>query len=253
MGLFDLPAPLLAWIDQTILAALPPVARLVAWGLIGSVLSMALYKAISPQARIARLRDAALEARRRMTAYDGEFSGIGAVAFASLALSFRHVGVVLLPAVIASLPVLCLLVWLSNSYGHRLPDAGDTIAFAIQPTDAGAAWDVADDVTPNGFRHITWPAAGESVRLLDEHQRTLVELPFADAVPVIHKRQWWNRLIGNPIGYLPADGAVDRVTFGLSSNVFIAFGPTWLGGWEMIFISVLFIASIAIKLAFRIH
>ena len=51
---------------------------------------MGLYKLISPQTRIAQLRAAAIEARRRMAVYDGEFSGLGEVAFASLGLSFRH-------------------------------------------------------------------------------------------------------------------------------------------------------------------
>lgn len=253
MGVFDLPAPFLAWIDQSLLGSLPPVARLVAWGLIASALSMGLYRLISPQARIAALRDAALEARRKMAAYDGEFSGLGEVALASVALSCRHVGAVLWPAVLASLPVLCLLAWLSNAYSHRMPDPGAELAVGVEPADAAVVWDGIADPSPAGAAAIRWPADAAAVRLRDAEQRTLVELPLPAPIPVIHKRQWWNGLFGNPIGYLPADSGVDRVTFDLPPAVYIDVDPRWLGGWEMIFLSVLFIASVAIKLAFRIH
>jgi hypothetical protein len=253
MGFFDLPAPLLSWIDQALFGALPPVFRLVAWGLIGGVLSMGLYKLISPQARIGELRLAAAEARRRMAAYDGEFSGLGEVAFASLGLSLRHVGVVLLPAIIASLPVLCLLVWLSNGYGYRLPDSNAAVAVKIEPAEAAAAWQNEAGSRPDGASEISWPATGEIIRLLDAQQRVLVELPLPAAVPVVHKRQWWNLLLGNPIGYLPAEGAVERVTISLPPKNYLDVEPAWLGGWEMIFLTVLFAASVAIKVTFRIH
>ena len=140
MGLFDLPAPTLSWLDQGVLGALPPLVRLVLWALIGAALSMGLYKSISPQRRIGELREAAIAARRRMAGYDGEFSGLGEVAIASLGGSLRHVGVVVLPAVIASLPVLCLLVWLSNTYGYALPDADAPLEVRIEPPDQPVTW-----------------------------------------------------------------------------------------------------------------
>jgi len=252
MGLFDLPAPLLSWIDQVILGALPPVVHLVVWGLAGSVLSMGLYKLISPQKRIGELRFAAVEARRRMAAYDGEFSGLGAVAFTSLGLSFRHVGAILLPAVSASLPVICLLAWLSNNYGYRLPVANTVIAIQIEPSSSAVTWQ-GEAIPPPGASDIAWPPDEGTARLLDAQSRLLVELPLPAAVPIIHKRQWWNHLLGNPIGYLPVDGPVEKVTLGLQPRTYLDVNPAWLGGWEMIFLTVLFVASIAIKFAFRIH
>lgn len=252
MGLLDLPAPLLSWVDQSLLSALPPALRLVVWALIGSAVSMGLYRLISPQARIARLRDAAVAARRRMAAYDGEFSGLGEMALSSLGLSLRHVGVVLLPAVIASLPVVCLLAWLSNGYGYHQPEPGQIVSVQVQPPTVEAAW---QGVTPQspGSSGVVWPANGEAVRLIDAQNRVLIELPLPSAVPIVHKRQWWNRLLGNPIGYLPADGPVDQVTIDLPPRTYLDVKPDWLGSWEMIFLTVLLIASIAIKLVFRIQ
>lgn len=252
MGFFDLPAPLLSWIDQAILGILSPVLRLVVWGLLGSAISMGLYKLISPQARIAQLRNAAVEARRRMAAYDGEFSGLGEVAFTSLGLSFRHVGAVMMPAILASLPVICLLAWLSNSYGYQLPLAGTVVTIQTEPPSSAAKWQ-GEAISPAGTSDIAWPADGEAARLLDAQSRVLVEWPLPAAVPIIHKRQWWNHLLGNPIGYLPVDGPVEKLTLGLQPRTYLDVNPAWLGGWEMVFLTVLFVASMAIKFAFRIH
>jgi len=214
---------------------------------------MAVYKRISPQTRIAQLRKAAVEARRRMAAYDGEFSGLGEVAFTSLGLSFRHVGAILLPAVIASLPVICLLAWLSNTYGYRLPDADGLIAVNFEPTDAVVMWHGVSGLRLGDGSEMAWPADGETVRLVDAQAHVLVELPLAAAVPIVHKRQWWNILLGNPAGYLPADGPLEKVTIELQPRTFLNVEPAWLAGWEMIFLTVLFIASVAIKVAFRIY
>lgn len=252
MGLFDLPAPLLVWLDQAALGALPSALRVAVWGVIGGALSMGLYRLISPQARIAGLKQAALAARRKMATYDGEFSGLGPLAFESLGLSFRHVGSVLLPAVIASLPVLCLLAWLSNSYGYAMPSAGETVAVVVEP-EATVAWQSETGAANQDTGAVPWPADDQTAEMLDEGARALVALPLAAPVPVIHKQQWWNYLLGNPIGYLPDDSPVEKVTIALPPRPLIAVEPAWLGGWEMIFLSVLLLTSIAIKVAFRIH
>ena len=253
MGLFDLPSPLLTWMDEALLGALPPVFRLVAWGLVGSIVSMGVYRLISPQARIAELRHAAVSARRRMAAYDGEFSGLGDVALTSLGLSFRHVGAVLLPAVFASLPVICLLAWLSNSYGYQDPRPGQAVAVQVDPSSSSVSWQSASNPEAGGVAAVVWPGDGETLRLIDEQSRVLLELPLSAAVPLIHKKQWWNHLLSNPLGYLPADSPVEKVSFTLPPRTSLPVEPTWLGGWEMIFLTVLFLASIAIKMAFRIH
>lgn len=252
MGLFDLPAPLLAWTDQALLGALPPLFRLVLWGLVGSVLSMGLYKLISPQKRIGQLRSAAVDARRRMAAYDGEFSGLGAVAMASLSLSFRHVGAVFFPAVIASLPVICLLAWLSNSYGYEHPKTGEIVYMELQIVATAPPERIGDYQGVIGS-HTMWPAKDKPIELSDSAGRPILQLPLSVAVPVIQKRDWWNIFLGNPLGYLPADSDVDEVTITLSPRTYLNVEPAWLGGWEMIFLTVLFVVSVAIKVAFRIH
>ena len=53
MGIFDLPAPLLSWLDGGLGTVAPPTLRLALWGLIGGVGALlASSLALKPVARI---------------------------------------------------------------------------------------------------------------------------------------------------------------------------------------------------------
>jgi hypothetical protein len=72
-------------------------------------------------------------------------------------------------------------------------------------------------------------------------------------VPVVHKRAWWNLLLANPAGYVPDEALVSRVELALPGRRYLAIGPDWLRGWEAAFLVPLVIASLLLKLVFRIH
>ena len=74
MGVFDLPAPLLAWLDGGLGQIAPPTLRLIFWGLVGGAASMALYWLLSPQRELAGTKAEAAQARRSLDAYDGDFA-----------------------------------------------------------------------------------------------------------------------------------------------------------------------------------
>jgi hypothetical protein len=121
LGPFDLPAPLLQFLDDRAAAALPAAARLWLWGMLGGVASMGLYGLLSPQQRIGALRAELADAQRRLNAFDGEFADAWPLMRRMLCTSLRQLAVVLLPALIAMVPMLCLLAWLSTSYGQGMP------------------------------------------------------------------------------------------------------------------------------------
>ena len=77
--------------------------------------------------------------------------------------------------------------------------------------------------------------------------------PVFRVVPVLHKKLWWNSLIGNPNGYLDDDHPVEAIYFELQSMEFLSFGPGWIRGWEFSYFVLLIIVSLVIKFAFRIH
>jgi hypothetical protein len=240
--LFDLPAPLFAILDNGFGAVAPPVIRLVLWGLIGAVISMGAYWLLSPQGRIAEAKASALEARRELDAYDGELSGAWPLMRCMLRAALRQLGLVTAPAVLASLPVIAMLAWLSTAYGYALP--------------AGEA-PVGVHTVPEGFQarlapsHL--PAAEHQIVVTDQEGRVIERIPMAAPVSTIHKRQWWNALIGNPAGYLPDQAVLERVELDLPERQYLSVGPTWLRAWYVVFFTSLLVGSLAIKVAARIE
>ncbi len=254
MGLFDLPSPVLAWADGAAGAVLPPVARLVLWALLGSAVSMALYRLLSSQGKMARLKAEIAGTRGEIAAYDGDLDGMRPLLMRSIGLSLRQVALAVGPAVLASLPLLVLLVWLENAYGFALPQPGETIEVRLSPAAADARWQGSgSEGGPGGADHVVWPDDGSAMVLVDGLGHTLLSLPPPAAVPVIHKRLWWNALIGNPLGYLPEESPVDEIEIELPRQRHLDAGPSWLGRWETVFFTVLVLASVAIKVVFHIH
>ena len=138
-GLFDLPAPLLAWLDDRLGAVLAPRPRLVLWAIVGAVLCMCLYRVLSPQGQIMRARQEAVEARRRLSAFGGEMREAWPLIRTALGRSLRHLGLVLRPALLASLPLISLLAWLSSAYGHAFPAPGEAVDVRAFPQPLACA------------------------------------------------------------------------------------------------------------------
>jgi len=247
MGLFDLPAPLYSAIDS-LLDFLPPLPRLLLWAVFSGAISMLFYWLCSRQDKVAAARDRALQARRELNAYEGhEFGEMWPLAAESLKASLAHFGVVLGPALLGSLPALTLIVWVSNQFGHTLPEPGEPLAMLPQPAttlNQQPLWDSAFVAR--------YPAADEATEVRTDDGKLLLTLPLAAAVPVMHKKLWWNTLIGNGAGYLAYDAPVDEVRFWLQRQVFLDFGPAWIRGWELTYFFVLVVSSLVIKRLFRI-
>ncbi|HSH42852.1 MAG TPA: hypothetical protein VK973_12080 [Arenicellales bacterium] len=242
MGILDAPAPLLAWIDAQLAGLAPPAARIAAWGVLGGVVSMLAYRALSPQERIARGKSAIAVARRELDVYDGDFAGAWPLIRRLLGLSLAQVARSGWPAVVASLPLLCLLVWLSNAYGHRFPAAGAAPEIHTQPPRYQTQWRQSDH-------------GGEPPRIavLDGNGRMVAKVALEKPVAVVHKRRWWNALVASPADYLPADGALDSLRIELPRREYLPFGYDWLRGWETVFFAFLLATSIAMKVGLRIE
>ena len=111
MGLFDLPGPLLSWIDGGLGQVAPPTVRLILWGLLSGAATMALYWWLSPQRAIAAAKADAAQARRSLDAYEGDFGDAWPLIRRVLGQALRQLRLVLWPALVASLPAICLIVW----------------------------------------------------------------------------------------------------------------------------------------------
>src|SRR5690606_28097841 len=73
MGLFDLPSPLLSWLDGELARFLPTAVLVALWGAAGGLVSMELYRLLSPQQRIAHLREKLAHAQAYLNDFDGPF------------------------------------------------------------------------------------------------------------------------------------------------------------------------------------
>jgi hypothetical protein len=258
VGLFDLPSPLLTGIDGLMSGWLPDTVRLLLWAVVAAVASMVLYRATSNQARLAAIKAEMVTLRTRIAGFDGPFSEMWGLVGRNLSLALRQLWVTTVPAILASVPVIFLLVWVSNSFDLALPKPGDRVeveAFA-RAGDALPAlhWRGSGEVRADGPGSwtVTWPAAGATLELRDADDRVLLTLPPAAPVGMVHQHRWWNSLLGNPAGYLPA-GAVDAVDIALPARTYLPFGPAWLRGWMPLFFAAVLALSLALKLAWRLH
>lgn len=237
MGIVDLPAPLFTWLDE-LAGGLPLLLRVLAWGLVAGIGSMLVYLAVSPQQAIARGKREQLSARRRLEAFDGELAEAWPLMRHLLGTSLRQVGRVLLPALLASLPLLCLVAWMSNRYSVHLPADGTPPALEVAPARWQARWEPAGE--------------GATIALMDG-ERVVTRVDMAAPASLIEPRHWWNALIGNPAGYLAADGGPQRIDIVLPRTEVLAAGPDWLRGWEASFFCALLLSSLALKTTLRIH
>ncbi|MGH6899606.1 MAG: hypothetical protein ACREJ5_24150 [Geminicoccaceae bacterium] len=247
MGLFDLPAPLFAWFDDVLRGFAPAPLRLALWGLIAAVVSMGAYLVLSPQRRITRAKADALAARRALDAYDGDFADAWPLIRDVLRSAFRQLALVTWPAILSSLPVLALLAWMSTTYGHEFPTQSDAVEIQTVPQDLEARLEtvpsVADPAAPSHHQIV----------VIDRSGHVVDRVPWQAPVPTIHKREWWNILLGNPAGYLPDHGALERIYLDIPAKEYLPLGPTWLKAWYVPFFGVLLAASLAIKVSARIE
>ena len=232
MGLFDLPAPFFDLVDSNLLWFLPPLVRLVIWAMLAAVVSILIYRLLSPQAKIAATKAAALAARRRLNAHQGDFESAMPLMRRSRSLASLQVLLVLPGALIGSLPVLSLLVWLDGAYARDFPRAQ-----AIPTVQ----------VSPPGQYVGNWQGgeAGGVVEIRDTAGQKVTTLPLAKPVPQIEQRHWWNALIGNPAGYLPETGPLEQVRIALPEREYLPAGPAWARSWFSVVLPVLLVTSLA--------
>jgi hypothetical protein len=265
LGLLDLPAPLWSLLDRGLAAAwLPPVARVALFGALSGWLCMWLYRRWSRQDQLAVLAPEVKAARADLAAWDGDFAGLMTRVRTVFALSGRHLRLTFAAAMLAGLPVLLVLPWLSNQFGHAWPAPGEPVRVQVLAPPAPAAplaWDRPDQAPalrtiPGEIGpawSVAWPAPGSTLVLAADGAQ-LLSLPLAAPVTVVHQRvPAWNWLVGNPAGYLAAEAPIEAITVALSPLQLHGIGPAWLRGWLAVYFIVLIVVSLALKLRWRLH
>ncbi len=175
----------------------------------------------------------------------------------TLALGFRQLGHAVGPALLATVPVLFIVIWVAGEFGHVIPPAGSEVFLRIEPANTQIHWSSATQArVQDGGWLISWPGPGQSLTLTEGTMRAgglpLLVLPLEHAVPVIHKKKWWNALMANPLGYLPEDGNTDVIHIDLPEIVIIDAGPAWMRGWMFSFFLAFLLSSLGFKRLLRL-
>ena len=80
-----------------------------------------------------------------------------------------------------------------------------------------------------------------------------LQLPMAAPIPQVHKRLWWNSLLGNPAGYLPDNAPVELVLLDLPPRHYLSVGPGWMGHWLTLFLLASVAGALITKKLFKIQ
>ena len=276
-SLAELPFPLFDAIDNALAVALPPVVRLVVWGVVAGSVAMLLYALCSSQARIREQKALIASIQSRLKAAKDDFALTMRLSRANLGASFKLLGMVTGPAVLSSLPVAFLLVWVAETFAYAVPAPGTAVPMALTPPTPGLS------VGPPGAFHpavghpaaghpaaaspdpapaaaaakavtgtLAWPAAGELS--VADAQGPAWSHPVAGKRPpvVVKKAVWWNWLYGNPAGYLRAGADLQEIDLAVPPLEVVGAGPSWLRGWEVVFFASTIVASLVVKRLARI-
>jgi hypothetical protein len=248
-GLLDLPAGLLALVDEPLAALLPAALRVLLWGALAGIAGMALYRWLSPQSRLAALKPELRAAQRALADYDGPLPGLWPLVGRQFRLAFTQLGLVFLPSLAAGLPVILLWTGMALRFDSLPPAAGTLVQVRIEPPPAAGTmphWEpghLAPDA--DGTTLLPWPGDGEVARLVAADGREWLQVTRTTrGVSVRPGAGDWlsashsTLAPGQPVQMLAAELPPRRFLPGL---------PTWLSGWEALFLAATLTASLVCK------
>ncbi|MEZ5456614.1 MAG: hypothetical protein R3F04_10980 [Lysobacteraceae bacterium] len=259
-ALLDWPAPLWSAIDVGLQALhFPGGIRVAVYGALSGWLCMAFYRRFSKQSELSALGAQTAALRRELSGYDGPFDGLMVRVRQLLRLSGRHLRLSFVPALLAGLPLLWVMPWLSNQFGAQWPQPGTRVELrpeAMTVAAGGLSWsggEVSWDAESSVWL-VDWPRAGAEPISLRQGERTLLQLPMPAPSSVVHIREpLLNRLIGNPAGYLPDDAPLSAVHINLPEQTLLPFGPGWLRGWLATYLAAVFAVSLWLKWRWKLQ
>jgi hypothetical protein len=120
-AIFYLPAPIFAWMDRAMSAALPAWSRIAVWGALAGMLSMTIYWMLSPREEIVRVRTELRAVQTAMLAYDGDFAGLISGVRHMIHLAFLQAALSVGPALAAVAPGACVITFLQSFYVLSAP------------------------------------------------------------------------------------------------------------------------------------
>ncbi len=246
--------PLFNAIDGLLVGWLPTLFRVLLWGALTGVVTLFLYAWVSDQQGLASLKQQTKLLRKRMMDPDLDRDTYMQLTKQNLSVSFRLLGKSFGPAMISSIPVLIMLVWLSTYYSYTVPPSGSLVGVTADPPASDLQFTPAESFTKTGDGMQLIVGAGPtSIRITDAHGVVYEGTPEQPPTPFVHQRQWWNALLSNEAGFVRTGAAVEKVSFAFPTLILLPSLPNWGSTWELPFFVALFIAALIIKFTFKIE
>jgi hypothetical protein len=250
-GLIDTLFPPLDALDRALAPALPPWARLVLYGAASGAVTMAVYRLVSNQDAILATKARMRDLQGRLKAAGDDFAETMRLSRANLGASMRLLGLSLWPAFVSGLPVLVMIAWLAVRWSQPMPDPGTPVPLAHAPPEAALAVEPPTALASPGV--LAWPPPDTPATLKDGTGAVVYEgLGARPPASTIHRRAWWNALLGNPAGYLPDGSPLEEVRLAVPEREVLGFGPAWARGFELTYFATVVVVSLAIKTVFKI-
>jgi len=254
MGLFDGILSLFSGIDGMVAGVIPEVVRLVLWGAIASILSMAIYFLLSSQEKIIRLKSDIAKARNDLINYEDDFKRIWHPVFRLIGLSLKQVGYSIIPTIAGALPVILLIIWVGMAFNFPPLEKNAVVEIAIHPSSASIRLENGSSKLPAADGGtLVWIGGNDPFKVIDSDDRVVAVFPLAVSSPELSKRKWWNTLFGDPNGYIPDDSPVEKIEINIPKNYYLPFGPDWMRSAEVVFILTVLVCSLSIKFIFHIQ
>lgn len=215
---------------------------------------MALYSWLSDQETVAELKGEAKRLRATMLNPDLEESEFRRMMRQNLRISVRLLGKVFTPAVLSSLPSLIVILWLSTYQSYALPAPGSHVELEATPSTECLSAARKDILTRNDHGlSITVGERPGPIRFLKCGRLAYEGNPFDPPSTELRRWAWWNLLWASEAGYIRPDSGLEAIYFHFPRKAFLKGLPSYVTSWELPFFVTLLVASIAVKLAFRIE
>ena len=257
MAFFDILAPVLSLFDDMIEPFTSALIRLFFWAGIAALISSVIFKKLSNPEKISTLKVKLKIMQDQLSQHEGEFAELKDLAINTIKLSVKRMVLTFIPALLASVPVIFLLTYLSNRYELHEPAVNEVVPITInwensEKNNTVSVFNGDILIKKEDAHSVIWPEKDKTGRLIDNATNIEV-LRFPSPISsIIHKKQWWNSLIGNPAGYLAEDSAISSIEFNYQQQEIISFGPKWIRGWLFIFFFMTVVFSAAFIFIFKI-
>ncbi len=240
--------PLFSSVDST-LSFLPVWARLVFWGILAGLCSMAIYRRISAQARLNELAADIQSIRQELNSIDVSEPGYRGLVKQSLKLGGKRLGISLLPALISALPVIFLAIWVEANYALSKPEPNSVAAILVEKPESiniesgqklAAGW------------LINWPDEGEKLPITDVSGNLIFEITHRSSPGLAAAPGMMKSLFGANAGALPAGTPVDTLVIETAPRALFAEHVVFPHQWALPFFMALLLASLGMKFVLRI-